>query len=328
MTKNRLLSALLTLTMILSLLILPVSAASYKDNTYTGSAQCTDFVDEEDFDYTVEATVTVEDGKINKIDVSIGDGYNEDNVKYFDWAKEGRTKKGVEYASIPSQIISTQSTAFQTDIDEVSGATCSSKAICEAVADALKDAEDTSSGETEEESVYVLMNIPYEEFYGAEGISNYDTDAISSATNKVGNVGKAGGGYHSAATAQKNEDGSYTAVGGANGAHMEGVTWPVKASLDDVKALGGSEITDGSSVTLATLGRGQTSTSEVTGAQALMEAPSYSYYVLSETPDQYMELTVTDGKASFSSNQGKTTKTENLESNHRKTNEKKKLHGE
>ncbi|MBQ8925259.1 MAG: hypothetical protein IJ051_03235 [Clostridia bacterium] len=163
---------------------------------------------------------------------------------------------------------------------------------------------------------YVLMNVPYDAFYGSAGTSNLDADAMSSATNKVGNVGKAGGGYHSIATAKKNEDGTYTAVGGENGAHMEGVTWPVKVgSLADLKALKGNVVTDDSKVTVATLGRGATSSTVVEGAGALMEAPSYSYYALSAEPAQYLELTVKDGKASFSGNKGEVTTLDKLDVN-------------
>jgi len=45
-------------------------------------------------------------------------------------------------------------------------------------------------------SGYVLMNIPYSDFYAAEGAAIGDVDAVSSATNKTGNYGKAGGVYH------------------------------------------------------------------------------------------------------------------------------------
>ncbi|MBQ8469731.1 MAG: hypothetical protein IJ547_03955, partial [Clostridia bacterium] len=161
---------------------------------------------------------------------------------------------------------------------------------------------------------YVLMNVPYEQFYGSVGTSNLDADAMSSATNKVGNYGKAGGGYHSIATAQKKDDGTYEAVGTANGARMEGVTWPVKvSSLADLKALKGSVVTDDSKVTVATNGKGQTSSTDLTGAATLMEAPSYSYYALGAEPAQYLELTVKDGKASFSENKGDVTKLDKLD---------------
>ena len=138
---------------------------------------------------------------------------------------------------------------------------------------------------------YVLMNVPYEKFYGAVSASVGEIDAITSATNKVGNYGKAGGAYHTEKSASVAEDGTVTAVGGDNGAKLKGITWAVKAdSLKAVKALGGKEITDASSVTVATLGRGATSSSIVNSYQALMEAPAYSYYLLDSEPANYLTL--------------------------------------
>lgn len=79
-------------------------------------------------------------------------------------------------------------------------------------------------------SGYYLMNIPYAEFYDAIGTAdNTNFDAISSATNKVGNYGKSGDAFHSGTTANVS-GGTVTAVGGANGAKNEGVIWPVKIS--------------------------------------------------------------------------------------------------
>ncbi len=150
-------------------------------------------------------------------------------------------------------------------------------------------------------SGYVLMNIPYGEFYTAENAVIGDIDAISSATNKVGNYGKAGGAYHSGISASISDDGTVTAVGGENGAKLRGVTWAVKVdNLDTVKALGGNEITDSSAVTVATLGKGQTSSSNLTGYEALMEAPDYSYYVLDSEPENYLEYDGTGFKSSKS----------------------------
>ena len=140
-------------------------------------------------------------------------------------------------------------------------------------------------------SGYVLMNIPYSDFYAAEGAAIGDVDAVSSATNKTGNYGKAGGVYHSGKTAETDAEGNITAVGGANGSKVQGVTWAVKAeSLDAVKALGGSEITDASGITTATLGKGSTSSNTLVGYEALTEAPAYSYYVLDSAPDNYLVL--------------------------------------
>ncbi|MDO5398047.1 MAG: S-layer homology domain-containing protein [bacterium] len=161
---------------------------------------------------------------------------------------------------------------------------------------------------------YAIMNIPYEAFYGAENVSskisdsskvNMNYDAVSSATNKVGNYGKSGGAYHTKKTAEIAEDGTITAVGGENGASNEGVIWPVRVKdIADLAALGGNAVTDDSEVTVATFGRGQTSSTELKGYQTLMEAPEYSYYVLSEVPAYYMDLTVADGKPVFTANSG------------------------
>lgn len=158
----------------------------------------------------------------------------------------------------------------------------------------------------EEEGVYVLMNIPYKEFYGAQGTES--VDAMSGATPKTGNYSLAGGSYHSAVTAKQAEDGTWQAVGKDTGAVVEGVTWPVKAeSLDAVKALGGKEIKADSKVTVAEAHHGQVGTFDLVGAQALNEAPAYSYFVLDKEPAEYVKLTVENKKASFSTNIGEVT---------------------
>lgn len=146
---------------------------------------------------------------------------------------------------------------------------------------------------------YILMNIPYETFYNAVGTTQGSTqyDAISSATNKVGNYGKSGGSFHSAKSAGIDEEGSITAVGGENGAKNEGVTWPVAvtggaAVLSRLEALGGREVTSDSAVTVATVGRGQTSSSKLVSYEALNEAPAYSYHVLGSAPTNYLQLSL------------------------------------
>ena len=163
-----------------------------------------------------------------------------------------------------------------------------------------------------EDGVYVLMNIPYAEFYGAQGTDK--VDAMTSATAKTGNYGLAGGSYHSKQTAKQAEDGTWQAVGGETGAVVEGITWPVKAaSLDDVKALGGKEIKADSKVTVAEAHHGQVGTFDLEGAQALNEAPAYSYYVLKDEPAEYVKLTVNNKKASFSNNVGEVTEVTDAE---------------
>ena len=138
---------------------------------------------------------------------------------------------------------------------------------------------------------YALVNIPFDKFFDAIGAKLDTVDAVSAATNKVGNYGKAGGAYHSVATASIAADGTVTAVGGDNGAKLEGVTWAVKAdSLSDLQALGGVEVTGDTSVTVATLGRGTPSATLLTGYAALTEAPAYAYYLLDAAPANYLTL--------------------------------------
>ena len=136
----------------------------------------------------------------------------------------------------------------------------------------------------DDEPVYVLMNIPYADFYKAElGEDAAAVDAVTSATkNKPRTGGLAGGSYH------ENADGS----------DISGVIYPV--CVTDLSKLDpGKEITDEASVSITVTNRGQESTTEYTGKDALFEAPSYSYYVLTEKPVLYKALTITDGEYSF-----------------------------
>ena len=153
-------------------------------------------------------------------------------------------------------------------------------------------AEEVRQGEA-----YVLMNIPYDDFYKAELKNNeVKVDAFTSATkNKSRTAGMMNGNsaYH------VNPDGS----------DVTGVTFPVKVS--DLSALKDQkQVTDSDSVTITVTNRGQTSSNTYTGKDALIENASYAYYILSETPSYYKELTVNaDGSYSFSAVQGTETKT-------------------
>ena len=143
------------------------------------------------------------------------------------------------------------------------------------------------------EGTFVLMNIPYEDFYAAENA----VDAISSATlnGKARNVNVNGASYHQSEAA-------VTAEG------IAGVMYPVYAGDEALAALkeqGAIEITDASLVTYEMSARGQKSTVELKGKDALQEAPSYSYYVLSDVPASYKKLTLTEGKASFGAASGR-----------------------
>ena len=129
-----------------------------------------------------------------------------------------------------------------------------------------------------EDAVFVLMNIPYEEFYETEA----EVDSITSATlnGKARNVNVNGASYH-----QSEE--TVTTEG------IRGAMYPVRvSSMEDLKALGGEEITDATTISYEMNVRGQMTTFTLTGIKALQEAPDYSYYILSDSdePKVYKEL--------------------------------------
>ena len=130
---------------------------------------------------------------------------------------------------------------------------------------------------------YVLMNIPYGEFYKAElGENAAAVDAVSSATKNKTRIGTlAGGSYH------VNRDGS----------DITGVTYPVRVKTSDLSGL--KQVTDSDSVSITASKDGKDVTSTYNGKDALFESASYSYYALSSTPSYYKEATLTDGKWSF-----------------------------
>lgn len=150
-------------------------------------------------------------------------------------------------------------------------------------------ADEAGDGQTEGEA-YVLMNIPYDDFYKAE-LKNNDVkvDTFTSATKQKTRSSLAKGSYH------VNSDGS----------DITGVTFPVKVS--DISVLKDKkQIKDNASVSITTTIKGKETTTEYKGKDALFESDSYSYYVLSEEPSYYKELTVgEDGSFTFSAIKGK-----------------------
>ena len=150
-------------------------------------------------------------------------------------------------------------------------------------------ADEAGDGQTEGEA-YVLMNIPYDDFYKAE-LKNNDVkvDTFTSATKQKTRSSLAKGSYH------LNSDGS----------DIIGVTFPVKVS--DISVLRDKkQIKDNDSVSITTAIKGKETTTEYKGKDALFESDSYSYYVLSKEPSYYKELTVgEDGSFTFSAIEGK-----------------------
>lgn len=144
-----------------------------------------------------------------------------------------------------------------------------------------------------EDEVYVLMNIPYGEFYAAELNNNIAVDAVSSATKTKTRTAKlTSGSYH--------VDGT--------GESIDGVTFYVKASAEELaklEAMGARVVKDSDTFEITTTNRGQQDTVTYTGSETLYEAPDYSYYKLSETPAYYKELDIAeDGMVSFGAIQG------------------------
>ena len=136
---------------------------------------------------------------------------------------------------------------------------------------------------------YVLMNIPYADFYASELNNSVAVDSVSSATlNKTRTSSLVGGSYH---VSQGGED-------------ITGIVFPVKVpeGMDLSKF---KQVTDSDSVTISVTNRGQTNETTYTGKDALFENASYSYYVLSEAPSYYKEATVdASGNVSFGKVQG------------------------
>ncbi len=155
----------------------------------------------------------------------------------------------------------------------------------EAEEPALETADESEKTNVE----YVLMNIPYAEFYKADVNNDVPVDAFTSATKSKTRTGNlVGGSYH------VNSDGS----------DITGVTFPVKVG-EGVNLSGYTQVTDENSVTITVTNRGQTSETTYAGKEALFESASYSYYVLNEVPAYYKEVTAdAKGNLSFGQVQG------------------------
>lgn len=138
---------------------------------------------------------------------------------------------------------------------------------------------------------YVLMNIPYADFYAAEK-NNAGTDIVTSATQQKTRSSLASGSYH------VNSDGT----------DISGVTFAVKVGKGDIDWSKFTRVTDDSSVTITTSIKGKVSTTTYRGKDALFESADYSYYVLpaGEVPTNYKELTAdSEGNLRFSAVEGK-----------------------
>ena len=238
--KKRLFAAALSLAMLFSLL--PVSAFEADAETaeaITGTAEV------QDADATASEDATGTDGETN------------------DAGTVSETVTGTAEVEDPDTTASEDATgtADATAAEDATG-TADATADTESVADETESAEVLDAGEPTDSPQYVLMNIPYADFYAAElGADDMTADAVTSATLKASNSAIVGGSYH---------DGeSYDILG---------VTYPVRA--ESASALAAYRVAD--------------------SEDALFSGGDYAYVPMSSVPANYKALTLDEnGTASF-----------------------------
>lgn len=285
-----------------------------KEGLYSGSANVYQY------NYDITAKVRLAGGKITEItltDESYTNSEPSESYNYLENAANGIKRKNIK--GVIDQILEKQSTE---NIDAISNATYSSKAIVSAVENALaeaKKASDTEKGdkEIEEESVgagisdkgsgtseiengsrgneipkdanreekgiYALMNIPFSDFYAEETPVKEEILPVSSATKqKTRSTSLASGSYHV----------------DAGGSDITGIIYPVKIP-EGTDLSGFTQVTDESSVSISIQMKGKETTTTLKGKDALFESPSYSYYLLSEAPAYYKEMSRQNGAVTF-----------------------------
>lgn len=223
----------------------------------------------EDYTYNFEATAS----NIVKSQVSAGET-----------SKKALSEKIAEADKLNKELYTDKTWSYmQAELKEAKDALAKTDLMQSEAEEALSHLTDAVNNL---KSQYVLMNIPYDEFYKADLNNNsVKVDATTSATKQKTRNTLAAGSYH----ADK------------EGEHINGVTFPVKVSDDFyVNNNGYKQITDDSKVDITTNMKGKESTTTYEGKKALFESADYSYYELSEVPSYYKIATVgTDKKLSF-----------------------------
>ena len=214
--------------------------AKIADGTYEGTAEIGEdglTIDGEDsgvddgdeFDgYTLKVAVTVADHAITKVEV-LSEAPSE-STSYQNKAVNGVPKKNI--AGVPDQIISGNGTG---DIDAVSGATVTSKAIVAATNSALQVAYDDQSKQVEDEYTYGYAGLTWAEYWAAEGVYNADNVQSSTEADSRGEYDK--GGYDVVSRATVNHGlhrGSYQCI--ATIKCTDGAEFQVSSWADDGKA--------------------------------------------------------------------------------------------
>ena len=129
--------------------ICPVSAWAVtgdkvaKDGTYVSSAKIAKS-DDDWSDYDVTVSLTVENGKISKVDVTPGATYDSENKTYFNKALNGKNGKFNGLKSLEGQS-ATETTVNNFKADAVSGATIVANAMKEGALEAIRSADEAST---------------------------------------------------------------------------------------------------------------------------------------------------------------------------------------
>lgn len=136
---------------------------------------------------------------------------------------------------------------------------------------------------------FVLMNIPYAQFYAADVANDVPVDAVSSATlNKTRTGTLVSGSYHV----------------DSEGTDITGITFPV-AVPDGTDLSACAKVTDSDSVEITVTNRGNTATTTYSGKEALFQNKSYAYYELAAAPSYYKILAAdADGTFTFGKTEG------------------------
>ena len=136
--------------------ICPVSAWAVtgdkvaKDGTYTSSAKIAESDNDDWSDYDVTVSLTVENGKISKVDVTPGATYDSRNEVYFNNALNGKNSKNKKYDGLKSLEgqSATETTVNTFKADAVSGATIVANAMKEGALEAIQSASEASTAVT------------------------------------------------------------------------------------------------------------------------------------------------------------------------------------
>ena len=157
-----------------------------KDGTYTSTKHVIDEQEERWSEYDVNVSVQVSGGKIAGIEVTPGATYDKESDSYFNWAKDGKTIKGVTYPGYTSLIGKAATEDTINNWDVVSKATCTSHAVKQAALAAIQSAPGASTAVTVEtsalEASITKAKVLKESDYTAETWSALKTALTSAET--------------------------------------------------------------------------------------------------------------------------------------------------